>query len=460
MSRPQYMRVAASCLVVVLAVPLLACDGFGGSTIVVSPNDKFQVMRGWEAHVGGMPECNQTAWNIARDRVLELSANDLGINRVRVPLRSGFENPVDHFTPYMRGESTFDDWKRTWTRPENDDDDPFHANPAGFQWAYLDHTIETVVLPLREKLKARGENLWVNLQYVGGRNLVHATHPEEYAELVVATFEHLRQRFGLTPNSLDIINEPNMRGTWTPQQVARALLAVQPRLARAGFNPEFVGPSTTTVEASLEFLNAMLTIPGVQKVLSDVSYHGYGGGEPAVRRLADRATGLGYRTAMLEKMGADEHDLYRDLTAGQVSAWGQFGMVHCTKPDSGDGGGVYIRMEQVDPEHPKSMLATKSRRLRHYFRYVRLGAFRVGATGGDTHVQATAFVNPDGKQVVVANADRDSELRIRGLGAGTYGVRYTTDSEDNASARDTTIAVGATLLVRLPGRGVITVFGK
>ena len=88
MSRTQHMRVAASCVVVVLAVPLLACDGLGGSTIVVSPNERLQVMRGWEAHVGGMPECNQTAWNIARDRVLELSANDLGINRVQCSTRS------------------------------------------------------------------------------------------------------------------------------------------------------------------------------------------------------------------------------------------------------------------------------------------------------------------------------------------------------------------------------------
>ena len=454
------MRIAALYASVIVVVSLSACNGLGGSTIVVSPNERLQVMRGWEAHVGGMPEFNQTAWNLARDKVLDLSANNLGINRLRVPIRSGFENPVDYFTPFLRGETSFDDWKRTWTKPLNDDDDPFHANPAGFQWAFLDHTVETVVLPMREKLRARGESLWVNVEYVGGRNPVHATNPEEYAELVLATFEHLRDRFGLTPNSLEIINEPNMRGTWTPEQVARSLVAAQSRLAKAGFKPELIGPSTTTVEASLKFLDGMLAIPGVREAITDVSYHGYGGGEEAVRRLADRAAGLGYRTAMLEKMGADEVDLYRDLSVGKVSAWGQFAMVHCTKPDSGDGGGVYVRMEQVDPAHPTSVLATKSRRLRHYFRYVHLGAFRVGATGSDRHVQATAFVNPDGRQVVVANADRASAIRIRGLGAGTYGVRFTTDSADNASARDTTIGVGATLLVRLPGRGVITVFGK
>ncbi len=460
MNRPPTAGRVALLMLVTLASLASACGGERGGTIVVSPNERLQVMRGWETHVGGMPECNPIAWNNAREQVLELSANELGLNRVRVPLRSGYEHHTDFFTRYMKGQITFDDWKRSWFRPENDDSDPAHADPAGFQWSFLDNTIETVVLPLREKLRARGESLWVNVEYVGGRNPVHEQHPDEYAELVAATFEHLRDRYGLIPNSFEIINEPNMRSVWSPQQVAQALVAVGPRLKASGFQPELIGPSTTTVEASLSFLEAMITVPGVRQLLTDVSYHGYGGGEAAVRRLADRASGLGYRTAMLEKMGADERDLHRDLTVGQTSAWGQFAMVHCTKPDSGDGGGVYIRMEQENPDHPKVILATKSRRLRHYFRYVRLGAYRVGATTGDKHLEATAFQNPDGKYVVVVNADRAAQIRIRGLGAGTYGLRYTTDEADNASMADTTIGVGGSIVATLPDNGVITVYGK
>ncbi|MEO6444512.1 MAG: glycoside hydrolase family 30 beta sandwich domain-containing protein [Gemmatimonadaceae bacterium] len=453
-------RRGARTLGVAALVLFAACDRWGGATIEVSAGERLQVMRGWEALIGGMPECNLRAWDLARDRILELSANELGLNRVRLPLRSGTEAHRDPFVPYMRGETTFEDWKRTWTRAENDDADPFHADSAGFQWGFLDYTVETVVVPLREKLRARGESLWVNLDYVGGRTPMHADNPEEYAELVLAAFVHLRDRFGLVPNSMEIINEPNQRDTWSPEQVARALLAARSRLAAAGFTPQFIVPSTTTVEASLEYLDAMVRLPGVREAIGEVSYHGYGGGAPPVLRLAQRAQELGYPTAMLEKMGADEHDLYRDLTVGQISAWQQFAMVHCVQPDSGDGGGIYVRTIQADTLHPVTVLSTKSRRLRHYFRYIALGAQRVKATSSNDRVEATAFVNPDDRAVVVANVDRARTLRVRGLPAGRYGIRYTTDREDNIEGRDTVLSAGATLETRMPGVGVITIFGK
>ena len=136
-------------------VAAVACAR-GTAVVTVRPSERIQVMQGWEGLLGGTPECNQTAWNGVREQVLDLVTQDLGLNRVKLPLRSGYEDSTDHFAKYMRGEISFDEWKYTWFRPVNDDADPRHANPAGFQWSFLDHLVETQLLPMKQRLQARG----------------------------------------------------------------------------------------------------------------------------------------------------------------------------------------------------------------------------------------------------------------------------------------------------------------
>lgn len=437
-----------------------ACVGSGTVTVTVQPEQRLQVMQGWEGLIGGTPECNQTAWNGVREQVLDLVTNDLGLNRVKLPLRSGYEDSTDHFTPYMRGESSFLDWKRTWFQPVNDDEDPQHANPAGFQWAFLDHIVETEVLPIRERLRARGDDLWLSLVYVGGRNRVHKGRPDEYAELVEQAFRHLRDRYGLVPQSFEVINEPNMHKSWTPTEVAQALLAAKARLAAAGFTPQFIGPSGSTMRASEIYLDTMLTVPGVREALTDLSYHRYGGNVNVLQRLARRADSLGYRTTMNERIGADHDTLHQDLTVGHVSSWQQFAVVFCPPPDRGDGGGIYVRFTTEDTLRPTARLTPMARYLRQYFRYVPLGASRIEARSDDKRLLVTAFRNPDGRVVVVANGDRARDVEIVGLPAGRYGISSTTTAPGDSVGRDTTITAGGIVRARLPGPGVMTVFGQ
>ncbi len=437
-----------------------ACLDSGTSTVTVHPDERLQVMQGWEGLLGGTPECNQTAWNGVREQVLDLVTQDLGLNRVKLPLRSGYEDSTDHFAAYMRGEITFDEWKYSWFRPVNDDADPGHANVAGFQWSFLDHLVETQLLPMKRRLQARGDDLWVNLVYVGGRNPLHDGAPNEYAELVEAAFRHLRDKYGIVPQSLEVINEPNMHDTWTPVQVAQALLAARARLASIGISPQFIGPSTSTMQAAEKFLDGMLPVPGAREALTDLSYHRYGGNLAALQRLAARAQSLGYRTTMNERIGADQDTLYQDLTVAHVSAWQQFAVVFCPPPDRGDGGGIYVRFTTEDTLHPTARLTPIARYLRQYFRYVRLGASRIGATASDTRVRATAFTNPDGGTAVVVHAERARNIDVRGLPPGTYGMRYTTASPDDTTATDTTIAAGGSVHARLPAAGVLTVFRR
>lgn len=437
----------------------VAC-GSGPAVVTVHPEQRLQVMQGWEGLLGGTPECNQHAWNLVRDQVLDLVTNDVGLNRVKLPLRSGYEDSTDHFARYMRGETTFDEWKYTWFRPVNDDADPRHANPTGFQWSFLDHLVETQVLPMKERLQARGDDLWINLVYVGGRNPVHVGAPAEYAELVEQAFLHLRDKYGIVPQSFEVINEPNMHDAWTPVQVAQSLLAVRARLASIGISPQFIGPSTSTMQAAETFLDGMLTVPGAREALTDLSYHRYGGNLQVLERLAGRARSLGYRTTMNERIGADQDTLYQDLTVANVSAWQQFAVVFCPPPDRGDGGGIYVRFTTEDSLHPTARLTPIARLLRQYFRYVHLGAARIGADARGGDLQATAFTNPGGGTVAVVRTRGARDVEVHGLPAGAYSVRWTTDAPDNAAPFDTSIAAGGMVRARIPGEGVLTVFSR
>jgi hypothetical protein len=441
-----------------LAATLIGC---GPSRITVDTTRKLQEMQGWEALVNPPAvECDRRSSLAAMERILDLAVHDAGINRVRLPVRAGTEHPRDPFPARMREELSFDEWKKTWHVAVNDNADPRTADTSGFHWGYFDYTVETMVLPLRDRLRSKGEDLWINLilPSAGPGGLYQGSAGEEYAELITAAFLHLRERYGLIPQSLEIINEPKVRA-WTMAEVAQALLAVRARLAQHGFHPRFLAPSATTIDGSEEYLRELLRFPGVREALTDVSYHRYGGGKEALQRLAGIADSLGFGMAMTEKMGATTETLREDLTVGGVSTWQQFGLTHCGKADRVPGSGVYVTFREVGDTSARTVQLTgNARYLRHYFRHVRLGAHLVTSSSSGS-VHATAFENPDGRIVVVLESDRADSATIAGLPAGTYRQWWTT-ADGEGTAPDSTIAAGGRLSARLPGAGTLTVFAR
>ncbi len=256
----------------VTVVPVSASTG----TITVNGALRYQTMTGWEALAEiGQSECDPRAYQSYKNGVLDRAANELGINRIRIALRNGYENPVDYFADFQAGRLTFNQWQTYWFKVVNDNSDPFVMNPAGFNWGYLDYTIDELVVPLKQRLAARGEGFWLNLSYTGANSgNLHRDNPDEYAEIVLAAFQHLQARYGWVPNSLEIINEPNL-GTWNGTQVGQAMVAAKARLAAAGFFPQFVGPTVSQVTPSLPFFDEMMLVPGAAQALNEFSYHRY-----------------------------------------------------------------------------------------------------------------------------------------------------------------------------------------
>ncbi|MCH8827936.1 MAG: carboxypeptidase regulatory-like domain-containing protein, partial [Chloroflexi bacterium] len=208
---------------------------------------------------------------------------------------------------------------------------------------------------------------------------------------------------------------------------------------------------------AIDYFDDMIGVPGVSGLLTEISYHRYRGTSAAnAQKLADRAAEHGLRTAMLEHIGADYHELHEDLTVGNISSWQQFTLAF----PSSDNGAHYFIIGNPTGASPTVSYGDRTRYLRQYFKYIRAGAQRIEATRTDGFSPA-AFVNADGGYVVVVKADRAGEFTLRGLPPGRYGISYTTESENNVELANVGINFqNEDIAVAIRGSGVITVYSK
>ncbi len=422
------------------------------AVIRLNPAITYQTISGWEATAqAGQAECPN--FNAYKDNLFDQAVNDLGINRLRVEVRSGFENPTDYFGEFLRGQRPIGDWLDHRYSLVNDNDDPQTTNPAGFQFSELDHTIETVVLPVKERLEARGETLFINVNYIdfATETDTHYGHPEEYAEFVLATYRHMQEKYGLTPDAWEVILEPD-NSAWTGADIGQAIEATAARLLAAGFTPRFIAPSTTDMDNAWRYFDEMVgTAPGSLPYLAELSYHRYDGSQLA--EIVRRAERYGLNTAMLEHIGSGYEDLHTDLTVGRNSAWQQFTLAYCET----DNAAQYYWIDQSDPARPVARLGEMSRFLRQYFHFIRRDAVRIEAETANPAFDPVAFINPGGGFVVVVKAAEGGEFTIAGLPAGRYRTIWTTATQTNVAGPEVTLTNGQLMPVSIPEAGVVTV---
>jgi hypothetical protein len=390
------------------------------ATITVDTTVRFQVMTGWEATANvGQSDYNQIPW---AGTVADLAVNDLGLNRLRVEVKAGVEHSADNFDRWRKGQIDDNAWRALRYATVNDNADPSVINPAGFHWSQLDSTMVKVVMPMRQRLAARGEQLVINLCYVAFSPPAGYVHldPNEYAELIFAAFQHMQSTYGVVPDAVEMILEPDNGTPWRGNHIGAAMVATAARLAQAGWHPEFIAPSVTNMGNTLNFVNLMVAVPGVTGLLKEIAYHRYGGvSDATLQAIASRAAQLNVRTSMLEHIGSGAEALYKDLVLGNASAWQQFVLAFPTN----DNGAQYYVIANNQP-----VLGNRTRGLRQYFKYVRLGARRVQASSSTGGVRPVAFTNVGGGPVVVLHADGAETYAIRGLRPGRYEVTSSSDA--------------------------------
>jgi len=433
------------------------------NTITLDPRITYQTITGWEA-VAWALEPNNPAYPHFKDSLFNSVVNDLGINRVRLEIRSGVENNNDNWSDYQAGRIDYQTWRSRRYATVNDNSDPCNVNWEGFHFSEMDRQIDTIVEPLRQLMQARGEKLYVNVNYVaftgqitGGGIYIH-DDPAEYAEFVLATYQHLQNKYGWVPDAWEVILEPDNVSQWNGTLIGRAIITSADRLKANGFSPAFIAPSTTNMANAITYFDRMVQVPGVLQHLKEFSYHRYGGVSTAnLQTIASRAKQYGIGTSMLEWWSSSNgyRTLHEDLKVGNNSAWQQ-GVI----AGALDAATALYKIDASNPNNPVVLIGDKTKFLRQYYKFIRPGAVRIQATSNSSNFDPLAFINSNGRYVVLVKADGGGNFSIGQLPAGTYGIKYTTASEYDRDLPDQSITSGQTLTTSIPEAGVLTIYQK
>jgi len=431
------------------------------ATIKIKPEQKLQVMKGWEA-TAQAAESYSPAFDNYKEKLFDQTVNDLGINRLRIELRAGAENSRDYFSAFDSKQITEAEWRAHYYEIINDNADPFVLNENGFHFSELDSTIEKIVLPMRKRLAARGEALFLNLNYVdfadwrGASNIRHNGNPEEYAEFIVAAFRHMQTKYGFVPDAVEVILEPDNKTGWSGTDIGKAIVATAKRLQANNFKPAFIVPSTTNTANTSIYIDEIALVPGAMQYVSEFSYHRYCcASEGILQRITDRAEKFGKQTAMLEWIGADYETLHEDLKIGRNSAWQQFTLAFNNQPDNG---AQYFLIDDKNVKDPVLTIGSRTAFLRQYFRYIRTGAQRVGAETTNANFDPLIFINTNGRYVVVVKAAAPGTVSVQNLPPGKYSLSYTTSKQADVKAPESTLQAGESFKASIPAAGVLTIY--
>ncbi len=406
------------------------------TTIEIDDQTTHQTIDGWEV-TARMWQFDKSRnrfnneWEADSEQLLDRLVNELGINRIRLEAMSGLENPVDYWSQFTNGEITYKTFKQHFYEKINDNDDPLNTDPEGFQFSQMDYQVETMVLPVKRLVEKNGEQLHVNLTYVDFAwtkrrgNLKHANRPDEYAELILACFNHLKQKYDLVPDSLELILEADNTKGWNGRHIGLGMMAAKAALNEAGFFPTFIAPSTARTHRANDFFEPLAGVPGALDALDTFSYHRYD--EPtsreSVESIAAVAAQYNLKTAMLEHVGADYRELLQDLTVGNVSAWQQYGIASTQTEDRG---AYYYKVENPGVGKARVFLESRASVLSLLFPHVRQDAVRVFASADTALVTPVVFINKNNTHVLALGAESKQSVLIKGLSGGQYYLSHAT----------------------------------
>ncbi len=443
-----------------------------GTSIVIDPSTTYQTITSWEgvAQIGQV-EC-PAAFPYYKTEVLDRAINELGLNGLQLNVQSGAENRSDYFAQWLNRSLNEKQFNDLIYQPTNDNVDPFSADPTGFQWSEVDHTIDNVIEPARHLMALRGEKLWVRATWIDNKTTLPRTYfptrvPDEYAEFILELWKHIQTKYGWTPDALEVILEPD-NTYYNASEIGADIVKVGARLAAAGYRPRILAPSVSTVTGSPKFYDTMVAVPGVLQYLTDFTYHRYdfqNGTNAALQQIVTRAQRDHLNTGMVEfnqTRGID--DLWNDLTVGNNSMWDQYSTAFCL-PASGDHPetlGPYFQLNVSTPTAPRVNITNNSKLFRQIFLFVRAGAVRLGATSGaPSSVGAMAFRNTNGKYVAIVRAiSGGATFSVNGLPAGKYGIKYATSAQWDIDLPDQTISSGGAITTSIPAAGLLTIYAR
>lgn len=420
--------------------------------VTVVPTTLYQVMGGWEATAQiGQTDFASIPW---RDATIDMAVNTIGINQLRVEIRAGAENDQDYFAQKFAGTISSSVWNAHKYATVNDNADPNSRDDSKFFWTEIDQCVDVVVTPFKAAVEANGESLYIKLCYVAFNTTTGHVHSStaEYAEFLLAVFQHLDSTYGWVPDAVEVILEPD-NGTFFDSGngtlIGQAIKAAGDRLAAAGYTPDFTAPSTENMGKASTWYDAVKAVSGASAYVKELAYHRYLGVSDAnLAAIKSRVIADGKTSAMLEWVGATVETLWADITKGYCSSWQQYTLAY---PTASDTGGQYILVSGSTPS-----LASRTHGLALYFKNVRRGAQRIGCTTTETDIRPVAFKNVDDKLVVILHVDAPRDVVISGLTPfATYSVTRATTTASASSLPDVTTPSNGAATISVPSASVV-----
>lgn len=421
-------------------------------TISIDTSIRYQTISGWEvtADLPDFPTRSESF--LGYDLLLSELVDRGGINRIRLEVRAGAETSSGQPERFITGRIPYEVYSETYYIPKNDNDDPGVIDWAGFDFSELDHHVENTVLPLRDRLRSRGEDLIINLCYVAFISGDHLhRNPSEYAEFALAVFQHLDRKYGFVPDLWEVALEPDLLDdSWTGEELGRIIVETAGRLQDAGYRPGFVAPSVTDMSNAVPYTEEIVAVEGAREHIAELSFHPYKGRTRShLIEIAEKAQELGLRTSQLEWwFGNATHEvLHEDLKLANVSAW-QGRVVRTFFQPVTEGG--RIRFEY----YPDTLFTSA------YFRNIRSEAVRIDATSNNMILDPVAFTNTDGTTTVLVLSHLPTTAEITGLPPGTYRASLITTDDTLHMLSGVTVLEGRAMEVPVPSAGLLLVTSR
>jgi O-glycosyl hydrolase len=244
---------------------------------------------------------------------------------------------------------------------------------------------------------------------------------------------------------------------YSPQIFVDAVKAVADAFAHYGITTKIMGPEATAAD-EFRYINALRADPAA---LADLDLYNIHGSVPAT-----------FATAL----GTDDKTGWMTETSGEAATWdGALNLARNAQNALTQGDvSAWLYWQTSDGQTPTAQTLTgganttapKYAAAKHFFRYIRPGAYRVNATPTDPNgVYASAFVHDQQHTLTtvllnLSNADQTINLHLGGVHVNAFNIARQSTSNLLWQNLASVFVNGDTASFSLPARSVITLQGQ
>lgn len=422
-----------------LLLPLCGCASVDPVSLWVHPAERHQTIDGF----GGAFINYDRMPAYADPTFYDLAVYDLGLTIVRVPVEFEVIETV------------------------NDNDDPEETDLAAFPAERMEYTRSIVREFARRGVKTFTASAWSPPAWMktnratdhGGQ--LRPDMREEFAEWIALYLKGMKEAEGIEFTSISPQNEllfvqPYGSCVYNPEQIREAVRTIGRRLQREGLSTALMVPEEMGwYERFRQYLVPIMQDPETRSFPGFFCAHGWGS-DTNWERMGTLPREFGRKLWMTETSGqtpdwpgalALGEDLHRVLALGNASAYVYWQITSATEPNR-------FGLLAAGRHTNKSLVA------KHFFRYIRPGAVRIGLVQSDAQLLASAYLHESDRTltVVVLHPGRtETRIDLRGEGSwpGRFAVVQTTGE---GGFRDLGFHDGHDL--SLPPRSITTFYGS